>query len=92
MSDRESLVGERVSRRGFLTATALGGAAIVGASLVGTQAKAAGKVPQKSVSYQSVPKGNLRCDGCAFWQAPSSCKLVDGSIDPAGWCSLYRKK
>lgn len=92
MSDHKSLAGECVSRRGFLSATALGGAAIVGASFVGAPAKAANKVPQKAVSYQTTPKGNLRCDNCAFWQAPSSCKLVDGNIDPAGWCSLYRKK
>jgi hypothetical protein len=92
MSDHEPFAGERFSRRGFLTATALGGAAVVGATLAGTPAKAANKVPQKSVSYQSTPKGAQRCDNCAFWQAPSSCKLVDGTIDPAGWCSLYRKK
>ena len=52
----------------------------------------AAKVPQKSVSYQTTPKGNQRCDNCALWQAPSSCKLVDGTIDPGGWCTLYKKK
>ena len=92
MSDRERLAGEPFSRRGFLTATAVGGAALIGGALAGTPAKAANKVPQKSVSYQTTPKGDQRCDNCAFWQPPSSCKLVDGKIDPAGWCSLYRKK
>ncbi len=92
MSEGKSLGTNQVSRRGFLQAAAVGGAAVVGAGLISTPAAAANKIPQKAVSYQSSPKGGQRCDNCAFWQAPSSCKLVDGNIDAAGWCTLYKKK
>jgi len=82
----------RVSRRDFLFAAAVGSGALAAASLVATPAQAAGKIPQKAVAYQSTPKGAQRCDNCALWQGPSSCKLVDGNISPSGWCSLYKKK
>lgn len=82
----------RVSRRDFLFAAAVGSSALVGASLTSTPARAAGKIPQKAVNYQSAPKGDQRCDNCALWQQPSSCKLVDGTIAPSGWCTLYKKK
>lgn len=81
-----------ISRRDLLVAASIGGGAIIGASFVSTPAKAANKVPQKAVSYQPTPKGNLRCDNCAFWQPPGSCKLVEDPIAPSGWCTLYKKK
>lgn len=92
MSHGKLFEANQVSRRGFLQAAAVGGAAVVGATLVSAPAAAANKIPQKAVAYQSTPKGNQRCDNCAFWQTPSACKLVDGNIDAGGWCSLYRKK
>lgn len=92
MSKSEMFGKPRVSRRDFLFAAAVGGGAIVGASLVSAPAYASSKIPQKAVSYQASPKGNQRCDGCALWQGSSSCKLVDGTIAPSGWCSLFKKK
>lgn len=82
----------QVSRRYFLQAAAVGGAVAVASTLVSAPAAAANKVPQKAVSYRSTPKGDQRCDNCAFWQTPSACKLVDGNIAAAGWCTLYKKK
>jgi hypothetical protein len=83
-----------ISRRRMLTVaagaagTVAGVAAIVGAS---TPAHAA-KAPQKAVKYQDTPKGEQRCDNCALFEAPSSCKTVDGTISPEGWCMVYAKK
>ena len=83
-----------ISRRRMLTVaagaagTVAGVAAIVGAS---TSAHAA-KAPQKAVKYQDTPKGEARCDNCALFEAPSSCKSVDGTIAPEGWCLVYAKK
>jgi len=82
----------RVSRRDFLFSAAVGSGAFLGASLMSAPATAATKMPQKAVKYQAMPKGKQRCDNCALWQAPSACKLVDGPIDPAGWCVLYKAK
>lgn len=92
MSSNEPSVTPRVSRRDFLFVAAAGGGAMLGASLVSTPALAANKIPPKTVSYQATPKGAARCDNCALWQPPSSCKLVDGTISPSGWCTLYKKK
>lgn len=81
-----------MSRRRFLVVASVGTGAAIGASLLGAPAEAASKVSQKSVSYQTTPKGNQRCDNCVFWQPPASCKLVQDPIDASGWCTLYKKK
>jgi hypothetical protein len=52
----------------------------------------AAKAPQKVVKYQDTPKGEQRCDNCDLFEAPSSCKNVDGTIAAQGWCIVYRKK
>jgi hypothetical protein len=85
----------RISRRQALTiAASAAGASIAGATMViGTSATAqAAKVSQKIVKYQDTPKGEQRCDNCELFEAPSSCKNVDGIIAPQGWCMVYRKK
>lgn len=92
MSSNEASGTPCVSRRDFLFVAAAGGGAMLGAGVVSTPAMAANKIPQKAVSYQSTPKGAARCDNCALWQPPSSCKLVAGTIAPSGWCTLYKKK
>ena len=81
-----------VSRRSFLGAAAAGGGALLGVSLIGSPAAASNKMPQKAVNYQTTPKGKQRCDNCSLWQPPSACKLVQGPIDAAGWCILYKPK
>jgi hypothetical protein len=82
-----------ISRRQVLTIAA-GGASIAGATaIIGTSTPAqAAKVPQKIVKYQDTPKGEQRCDNCDLFEAPSSCKNVDGTIAAQGWCIVYRKK
>jgi hypothetical protein len=84
-----------ISRRQILTiAAGAAGASITGATVViGTSTVAqAAKVSQKIVKYQDTPKGEQRCDNCELFEAPSSCKNVDGTIAAQGWCIVYRKK
>ena len=74
----------KISRRRVLTiaAGAAGTVACVTA-MVGTSTPAqAAKAPQKAVKYQDTPKGERRCDNCALFEPPSSCKTVDGAISP----------
>jgi High potential iron-sulfur protein len=83
------------SRRRVLTIAAYAaGSSITGATaVIGTSTSAqAAKVSQKIVKYQDTPKGEQRCDNCELFEAPSSCKNVDGTIAPQGWCIVYRKK
>lgn len=77
-----------VSRRTILIGAA-GAVPLIAFSATG--AKAA-KLAQSAVRYQDSPKDGKRCDGCNLFVAPSSCKSVDGTIAPSGWCALWVKK
>lgn len=81
---------EHSSRRDFLFKTAITGGAFVGASLLGAPARASVKMPHSAVNYRDSPNGNQRCDNCALWQPPHSCKLVQDPIAASGWCVLYK--
>jgi len=84
-----------ISRRRILTiAAGATGASIASTTvMIGTSTPAqAAKVPQKAVKYQDTPKGEQRCDNCALFEPPSSCKTVDGTIAAEGWCIVYAKK
>ncbi|HXZ15273.1 MAG TPA: high-potential iron-sulfur protein [Roseiarcus sp.] len=74
-----------VSRRTVLIAAA---GAVPALMTGGAEAKMA----QAAVKYQAEPKDGKQCDGCNFWVAPNSCKMVDGEISPTGWCALWVKK
>jgi hypothetical protein len=76
-----------ISRRKVLFAAA--GAAPVLALMSGA---AQAKMAQAAVKYQPEPKDGHQCDGCAFWVAPNSCKMVDGEISPTAWCALWAAK
>lgn len=48
------------------------------------------KVSQVSVRYQPQPKGEQRCGNCMHFIAGSNtCKLVEGTISPDGWCVIW---
>ena len=82
-----------ISRRRILGAAAgAAGAVTLFAATVGVSTPAHAKASQKSVKYQDTPKGEQRCDNCGLFEAPSSCKTVDGTISPEGWCMVYSKK
>jgi hypothetical protein len=84
-----------ISRRNLLRGAMLvaGGGALIAADLIARPAAAAAvKMKRDDVGYQPMPKGSARCDNCLQWQAPHSCKVVDGVINPAGWCTLYGPK
>jgi hypothetical protein len=72
------------------------GTAPTGSPATSTNAPASAestKVTQASVQYQAQPKGDQKCDGCLHFIAESnSCKLVEGTISPEGWCVLWAQK
>ena len=86
------------SRRTFLkTATLLAGAAAVPVSFLSREAYAA-KVAKAAMQYQDSPKGTASCSNCMQFipgksaKANGTCKVVDGSISPNGWCLAYSAK
>ena len=51
------------------------------------------KSTQKVVKYQATPKGERKCVDCTFFIAKDkTCKVVEGEIDPNGWCLRWAKK
>ena len=91
MSDNENNC--MLSRRKVLRGATIvaGGAALVASSLAPASAQS-GKMTQKAAAYQDGPKNGQKCLDCSFFVQPSSCKLVDGTISPVGWCKFYAKK
>jgi hypothetical protein len=94
MADASDVHSARFSRRSLLrnAAFAAGGAAILGTAVRPHRADAASKATQKAVAYQETPKDAQRCDNCLHFEPASSCKVVEGTINPAGWCKVYAKK
>ena len=83
---------QRISRRGVLITGAAFSLGAATAAAVVSQAAAQQKISQADAKYQTTPKGNQRCDGCANFQPPNACKFVDGNISPGGWCQLFAAK
>jgi hypothetical protein len=74
----------RAILEGALAAAIVGGAA--------TTARAQVKAKPTMVQYQQKPKGDQECDKCLHWVPPDACKMVEGKINPKGWCTLYVAK
>jgi hypothetical protein len=82
-------VAANVSRRGLFQHVAAAGAGA--ALLLGTSSPAVAKMSQKDAGYQETPKGDQSCSNCSLFSAPASCSLVDGTINPQGWCRYHEQ-
>ena len=82
-----------LTRRRFLTRSfvvAAGGAALLASGA--RSVEAARKRKQKSVRYQTTPKNGKNCAGCKHFEAVGkTCKKVEGTISPDGWCFIWVK-
>jgi hypothetical protein len=85
-----------MTRRTFV-ANAVVLPALAGLLLAETTAAQA-KGTKAQFKYQSTPKNGKKCAQCTFFIPGSSpktngtCKLVDGSISPTGWCTAFAAK
>ena len=88
------ITNDRISRRVILLRSVAACSAGAAAWISLARNAQAAKMPQTSpaVTYQEGPKDSHQCDGCALFQAPNSCQVVDGVINPSGWCKLWVKK
>lgn len=77
----------RISRRGAMM---LVGAAVPVLALSTTSAEAS-KMSEKVAHYVAVTPNGKKCSACKFFEAPRACKVVEGDIDPNGWCMLWQK-
>ena len=88
-----------VSRRSFIGGAALlAGAAATPGLIVCQTALAQQKVPAASVKYQDKPNGNQQCSNCLQFvpgstpTAMGTCKVVDGTVSPSGYCIIWVAK
>jgi hypothetical protein len=60
--------------------------------MVTANAAMAAKVAKTAATYKETPNGDKKCSVCKNFQPPSSCAVVDGTINANGYCSLWVKK
>lgn len=69
-------------------------AGLVAASTGTAMAKGA----KAQFKYQDKPNGKQKCSGCSLFvpgktaTANGTCKVVEGSISPNGWCTAFAAK
>ena len=87
--DAENARRRAFLRQGGLYLVALSGTAV----LASLQARAdSDMLSQAAVHYQKIPHDGQKCSDCAYFIpgsssiATSSCRLVEGTIYPNGWC------
>jgi len=91
MFDASHTQSNSTSRRTILL-RGVGCVAGIVASLQSARYANAAKMAQTAAAYQDSPKGSQECSNCAFFEAPSTCKVVDGNISASAWCKLWAKK
>lgn len=91
MNDRQ-----KFSRRDVIKIAVLAAATPLVAATV-SEAQAA-KATKAMMQYRDKPKGKQDCAGCLQFipgksaKANGTCKVVEGSISPHGWCLAYAPK
>lgn len=89
MSDETEGRSGALSRRLLLQKTM---ASLGAAAMIATQTKSASaaiKISKAAVAYQDHPQGDKRCGKCLQFQAPDTCKMVDGPVSPQGFCRIF---
>jgi hypothetical protein len=91
-TNQNEILSRRAVLRGVLMVSA---SLLVPLSLFSAPANAAAakKLAKAGVKYQDKPKGDQKCATCTnFIAASKTCKLVEGPINPDGYCILWAKK
>ncbi|MEP7187341.1 MAG: high-potential iron-sulfur protein [Rhodanobacter sp.] len=88
----------RTLLRNGITLAAVGAVAATGLLKTSPARAQAAKVSQAVAMYQPKPHGADQCDNCIHFipgKTPTdagTCKVVEGSVAPAGWCVMYARK
>ena len=87
------------SRRSLVKRIALlAGTASIPGLIASVPAHAQAKVSQANAKYQSTPNGDKKCSNCLQFVPGKSanengtCKIVEGTISPNGYCVLWVAK
>jgi hypothetical protein len=82
----------KLSRRSVFRAAAVVAGAVVTGNLLTVRPAYAQKASKQAMKYQDKPNGDQKCSNCLQFVAPNSCKVVDGTISPDGYCIAWAKK
>lgn len=80
-------LSRRLSRRRFLRTTGAGAALLCAASAARAQARK--RMTREEAEYEDEARDGLVCSGCALFQDPKYCVILDGEISPNGTCKYY---
>ncbi len=81
-----------ISRRGVIGATiaiAATGSGLVAPAQAQSELKESDKITHADAQYQTVPKGQQRCEICLQFEPPDHCKIVQAPIYRKGWCQYF---
>ena len=96
-NDVEFNASRRTLLKSGATIAVLGAVAATGI-LKSAPARAQSKSSQAVAMYQPKPHGKDQCDNCIHFipgktpKDAGTCKVVEGSIAPQGWCVMYARK
>lgn len=82
----------QLSRRSLLRAAACAGVGLAAGAMTARRALAQQKASKQAMKYQDTPNGDKKCSECMQFEAPASCKVVEGTISPNGYCIAWVKK
>ena len=94
MKDPQETVSRAEFVKGAVVLPALAGLLYAAGSAPARAAKGS----KTQFKYQDKPNGSKKCSGCTFYiqgksaTADGTCKIVDGSISPNGYCIAYSAK
>ena len=54
-----------------------------------SEAGASEKMTRQQAQYQDTPNGIYSCANCTLFEAPKSCKVVEGEVSEDGWCKAF---
>lgn len=85
-----------MSRRSFIASVVVMPA--LAHLLTSPAAADASKASQASMHYQTSPNGDAQCSKCQFFipgkdaQSDGTCRIVEGTISPNGYCMAFSAK
>jgi hypothetical protein len=83
------MAGKRVNRSRREIIRAAAGGVSAGLLIRIYPATASDKMTRQQAEYQDTPSGLYSCGMCTQFEAPKSCKVVEGDISSDGWCKAF---
>jgi hypothetical protein len=84
-------ISSRMSRRGFMSSSALALVAVGLTACMAVPATFGMKISKQQAMYRDRPNGKQKCSKCVHFMN-GRCSIVEGEISPNGWCMHFAAK